>query len=75
MLERVQRGELDHDEAAAELGIKLTAWNSWRAYHSKRQGHPAVAPSATRLSDFERFGRELKQRVRAMLELVEGWLG
>jgi hypothetical protein len=81
MLERVQRGELGHDEAAAELGIKLTAWSSWMTYHSKRQGHPAVAPRTRahpnlgRFEDLESFGRELKERMRALIELVERWLG
>jgi hypothetical protein len=75
MLGRVQRGELDHDEAAAELGLTHQVWSAWVAYQAKKQGHPAVAARATASPDLESFGRELKERVRAMVELVEGWLG
>ncbi|MBK9387354.1 MAG: hypothetical protein IPN34_21270 [Planctomycetes bacterium] len=76
MFERVQRGELGHDEAAAELGIKLSAWSSWQTYHTKRGDRPDVAASsAMSLSDFESFGVELRLRLRDLQALVEKRLG
>ncbi len=36
LLARLVAGEITNAEAAAELGIKASAWSSWKVLHRKR---------------------------------------
>ncbi len=86
MLGRVQAGELNNAAAAKALGIKVGAWGVWKSGYQRRTGSTKVArrgrqqmtpenPLAGLLAQLEglqRFGEELRDRVRAMAELVEG---
>jgi hypothetical protein len=102
LLARLNAGELTNAEAAAELGIKVSAWSSWKGLHRKRmgaeprkmagnaaragkRGRPEdkaeiggagdLAQRLARLDQLERFGRELKQRLRDLVRLVDQALG
>jgi hypothetical protein len=70
----------------SEFGLTAGAWSSWRSYHTKLSGRlgagdaratsePDLTKRLTLLEEFERFGGELRELVRAMLALVERWLG
>jgi hypothetical protein len=86
LLARLDAGELTNAEAAAELGITVGAWSSWKTSHTKRAARPVtddarasrdpnVVKRLARLDELERFGTELKQRLRDLLRLVNQALG
>ncbi|MBK9387304.1 MAG: hypothetical protein IPN34_21015 [Planctomycetes bacterium] len=82
LLARVNSGEITNAEAAADLGIMVATWASWRSYHAKRAGRPGADDTRVasephleqrlaRLEELERFGKELKARLKALLRFVE----